>query len=686
MPMMLVALLFAVAASTPPNEDYDRPRSAPPVTDPKPQAPEDQAAPRSEAGALPVDEDDGRKAGTSSTPSKPKGADEDEDEGNAQPATTVVVTGRKLDVARTQINPALGATVYSLGNDAIDDRPGGETSSMAVMLAQTPGVASSGDALTIRGSKDVQVRINDVIIPEAVADPADHLSIRLAQTTRVITGTLPAQYGFVPAGVISVTTKNGLYRHGGELEFYAGSNGFIEPAIEWAGSVLGTSLFASGSLQFDRSHVADLDGNSARDRSRESEGLAFADRILGPEDRVSFILGGSHEHHRIGATGLPAGIEESADNYGVATYQHSSGSFTVQSSLFFGGGTNKASFIDHTRERRSTFGTQIDLSYDTGGAHVIRGGLLASRSTAHEGETGIESFEAHRNTIGIYVQDEWKLASELTFNPGLRVDWLRGLKSQAKFQPRASFVWTSPGGLTAHVGYARYVTAAPLDDENGTAPLPVERDDYFDAGVQYRLGVLTLGADVYARSTRNYLTERQIIGSALSEGFAFRRARFNGLELSATYATKSLSAWINMSLSKARGRDLIDHSGLFPAATVAAATDWIHLSSDRPVSGSAGVTWRSGKLALSGTVTASSGVVRSPDLTDPNGGRAGGYATVGLSAVYHAGLGGRLSDFRIDLTNITNARYFTNDASNLEGDWTRRVRGRAITLGIEQGF
>jgi len=687
MPLIIVALLLSAVASGSPGEDDDKSRSAaPPVAAPKPGAPEGQSAPRGGGGARPADEDDRRKTGASSTPARPEAADEDEDEGKAQPATTVVVTGRKLDVARTQINPALGATVYSLGNDAIDDRPGGETSSMAVMLAQTPGVASSGDALTIRGSKDVQVRINDVIVPEAVADPADHLSIRLAQTTRVITGTLPAQYGFVPAGVISITTKNGLYRHGGELEFYAGSDAFIEPAFEWAGSVFGTSLFASGSLQFDRSDVADLAGNAARDRTREAEGLAFADRILGPEDRVSFILGGSHEHHKIGATSLPAGVEESGDNYGIATYQHSSGSFTVQSSLFFGGGTNKASFADHTRERRSTFGTQIDLSYVTGGSHAIRGGLLASRSTAHEGETGIESFEAHRDAIGIYVQDEWKLSSELTFNPGLRVDWLRGLKSPAEVQPRASFVWTSPGGLTAHLGYARYVTAAPLDDENSTAALPTEGDDYFDAGLQYRLGVLTLGADVYVRSTRNYLTERQIIGSALSEGFAFRRARFEGLELSATYATKPLSAWVNMSLSNARGRDIIDHSGLFSAATIAAASDWVRLSSERPVSGSAGVTWRSGKLALSATATASSGVVRSPALTDPNGGRAGGYATVGLSAVYHAGLGGRLSDFRIDLTNLTNVRYLTNDASNLEGGWMRRARGRAITVGIEQGF
>jgi hypothetical protein len=45
-----------------------------------------------------------------------------------------------------------------------------------------------------------------------------------------------------------------------------------------------------------------------------------------------------------------------------------------------------------------------------------------------------------------------------------------------------------------------------------------------------------------------------------------------------------------------------------------------------------------------------------------------------------------MSDFRVDLTNATNARYRLNDATNLEGGWTRWGQERAITLGIEQGF
>lgn len=647
------------------------------------------------ASAAPPPQDENKYPSAAGPPdaqqsrSSPTGQDEDqdEDEGKPQPNTAVVITARRLDTARTQIDAGLGSTVYSLNNDTIDDRPGGETGSIANILMQSPGVTVSGEAVTIRGSKDIQVRVNNVIIPEAISDPADRLSARLAQSTRVMTGTLPAQFGFVPAGVISLTTKNGLYNHFGELEFYGGTDGFVEPAMEWAGSAFNTSLFGSASLEADRMDVADLDGNETRDHRREIGGMAFADHILGSNDRLSFIIGGDDEHHRFGQTGLPAGTQESRAAYGVATYQHSGDNLTVQASLFAGSGTDEANFAERTREQRTNSGTQIDASYNLGTAHVIKAGLLASRFKADEQSPGGVAFIDARNSIGVYAQDEWKLSSTVTFNPGVRVDWLRGPGDKASIEPRASLVWTLPSGLTAHLGYARYATAAPVGGTRGIAGLPDERDDYFAGGVQYRVGVLTLGVDAYVRKAQDFLDEHRSIGSAVAQSFTFRAARFRGLELSATYATHPLSAWLNVSLSKARGRSIIDDSEIFAPATIAAAAfKWVPLSSDRPVTASGGVTWRSRRLALSAIALASSGAVRSPTLADPNGAREGAFATIGLSAVYHAGAANRRRDFRIDVTNVTNVRYLTNQATNLEGGWGRWARGQAITFGFEQGF
>ena len=649
---------------------------------------DEQKAVRSSA-PVPVttapDRDDQTKPSAGKSPEQTR--DEDEGEEQAQPSSTIVVTARRLDAARTQIDSGLGATVYSLTNETIENRPGGETGSIAQILAQAPGVTVSGTSLSVRGSPANQVRINNVIIPEAISDPADRLSSRLSETTRLITGTLPAQFGFAPAGVISVTTKNGLYQHGGQAELFAGSDGMLEPALEWAGSAAGTSLFAGGSLERGHSTVADAEGLRTRDRRNEVEGLGFADHVIDESNRISMIVGGSRERHRFGATSIGTGTERGGDGYGVGTFQHSDHGFTIQSSIFGGVASNEARFGARTRERRHTYGTQIDASGELGAAHVLRFGLLASRSTVRELDVGgIQSRDA-RTAAAVYAQDEWKIAPSLTFNPGARVEWLRGFGSTAKIEPRASLVWSADRGLTAHIGYARYASAPPLGEQANGARLPDERDDYFDAGIQQRLGSFTVGLDGYWRSVRNYIAEHQKIGSAAPTAFEFRRARIKGLELSATYAHGPLTAWANLALLTAKARTIVGGEALFsPDVLLAVAGNSIPLASERPATASGGLTWRFGKLTLAADLLASSGAVRTIVPDRPNGARYSPYGLLGLAAVYHVRIADRPADLRLDLTNLTNVRYFTSDAANLEGGWTRRGPGQAITIGIEQGF
>jgi hypothetical protein len=640
----------------------------------------------SAAVSPPPDDDDKPRSGRSSA-SAPRPDEDDEEEGRVQPNSTIVVTAHRLDAARTRIDAGLGATVYSLTNDTIENRPGGETGSVGDILSQVPGVTLSGRALNVRGAPANQVRINNVIVPEAISDPADELSSRLAETTRLITGTLPAQFGFAPAGVISITTKNGLYQHGGQAELFAGSDGMLEPAFEWAGSVDNTSLFTSGSLERGRSTVGDVMGNTARDRRLAVEGLGFADHVIDDENRVSLIFGGSHERHRFGETSVGTGTETSGDAYGVATYQHTDGGFTLQASAFGGLASDEARFTDKTRERHSSWGTQIDGSKAIGASHVLRFGLLATRSTVREFDLAGARFSERRTSIAAYVQDEWKLLPALTFNPGGRIEWLRGLGSSATAEPRVSLVWTSPAGLTAHVGYARYASAPPIGEESAGTRLPNEHDDYIDAGIQQKLGALTIGLDGYWRSAHNYIAEHRTIGSAAPTAFEFRRARMKGLELSGTYARRGTTAWANLSLSRADARSIIGGEALFAPATIDTASErYVPLDGDRPVTASGGFTKRFGKLSLGGDLLVSSGAVRTFDVTNPNGTRHSAYGVFGLAAVYHARIAKRPADLRLDLTNLTNVRYATSDASTLEGGWTRWGRRRAITIGIEQGF
>ena len=684
---IFVAALVLSAAVSPPPDDDDRPQSArPSVSAPKPDVDEVKPAQSKATAPADADEDDKLTAGAKAPASHD--ADEDDDaEGRVQPTSTIVVTAHRLDTARTQVDAGLGATVYSLTNDTIENRPGGETGSVAEILTQAPGVTLSGRTLHVRGAPANQVRINNVIVPEAISDPADQLSSRLAQTTRLITGTLPAQFGFAPAGVISITTKNGLYQHGGQAELFAGTDGMLEPALEWAGSADNTSLFGSGSLERERSTLGDAQGNAARDRRLAAEGLGFADHVINDQNRVSLIFGGSHEWHRLGSTSIGSGTETSGDWFGVATYQHTDGGFTLQASAFGGIASDEARFSRKTRERRSSWGTQIDASDAIGASHTLRLGLLATRSTAGELELAGSQSSQKRTSLAAYAQDEWKLLPTLIFNPGVRIEWPRGLGSNAEVEPRASLVWASPNNLTAHLGYARYASVPPLGEQATGTALPDETDDYFDAGVQQKLGSFTVGLDGYWRSAHNYIAERQSIGSAVPEVFGFKRARMKGMELSGTYARRGTTAWANLSLSKAGARAIVGGASLFPPVSIAAAADgYVPLASDRPVTASAGLTQRFGKFSLGGDALVSSGAVRTLASNDPNGGRHSAYAVFGLAAVYHAKIANRPADIRLDLTNLTNVHYATSDAKNLEGGWTRWGRHRAITIGIEQGF
>ena len=52
----------------------------------------------------------------------------------------------------------------------------------------------------------------------------------------LITGALPAQYGFLQAGVVDIQTKSGETDPGGEISMEGGSRGYLEPTFCYGGA------------------------------------------------------------------------------------------------------------------------------------------------------------------------------------------------------------------------------------------------------------------------------------------------------------------------------------------------------------------------------------------------------------------------------------------------------------------
>ena len=97
----------------------------------------------------------------------------------------------------------------------------------------------------------------------------------------------------------------------------------------------------------------------------------------------------------------------------------------------------------------------------------------------------------------MFVQDEFRPTASLTLNLGVRGDHVSGAHDAVRFSPRFNLVWTGPGAMTLHAGYARYYVPAPQDAAFGTngGAQPGETDNYFDIGAERKFGDLTIGID-----------------------------------------------------------------------------------------------------------------------------------------------------------------------------------------------
>src|SRR5207247_10632591 len=69
---------------------------------------------------------------------------------------------------------------------------------------------------------------------------------RLADRVALITGALPAQYGFRTAGIIDIQTKTGTIDPGGSVSMYGGSHEWLQPSFEWGGRVGRLDYFLTG--------------------------------------------------------------------------------------------------------------------------------------------------------------------------------------------------------------------------------------------------------------------------------------------------------------------------------------------------------------------------------------------------------------------------------------------------------
>ena len=114
----------------------------------------------------------------------------------------VVITAQHLNEERSRIDTDTGASTYKFDSKAIESQPGGSEVQLNQVMLQIPDAAQdSFGQLHIRGDHNgLQYRLNGVILPDGISVFGQTLPPRMIQSLKLITGSLPAEYGLRSAG------------------------------------------------------------------------------------------------------------------------------------------------------------------------------------------------------------------------------------------------------------------------------------------------------------------------------------------------------------------------------------------------------------------------------------------------------------------------------------------------------
>ncbi|MGI3777967.1 MAG: TonB-dependent receptor [Janthinobacterium lividum] len=430
----------------------------------------------------------------------------------------VAVTTR-LDAARSAIQPGLGATTYEFGRRAIESIPQGDNAQLGQVLLQAPGVAQdSFGQIHVRGDhNEVQFRLDGVQLPEGLSVFGQALEGRFAHSLSLITGALPAQYGFLTAGVVDITTKSGTTDPGGTLSIYGGARDTLQPSFAYGGRSGAVDYFVTGDFLHTRVGIENPTPgfNAVHDLSNQQHGLAHVSGLVGPDTRLSLIAGFSNDFFQIpnnpGQTpslGLSVGGATTFDStnlaqhqreitdFAILSLQHHAGPLDVQTSAF-----SRYSSLHYTPDpigdllfngvsqtaARSVWssGEQTDASLRLNDHHTLRAGfqVFAERNVgstdstvlpAAGGDTAapfaIHQGQGRTGTIyGLYLQDEWRVLPRVTLNAGLRFDRVDEFTHEQQLSPRVNAVWRPTDTTTVHAGYSRTFVPPPFESVGGAA-------------------------------------------------------------------------------------------------------------------------------------------------------------------------------------------------------------------------
>lgn len=698
------------------------------------------------------------------------------------PVNPVAATAASLNQGLNTIYAPIGTISTTISHDTIRSMPGGDNQTVEKILLQAPGVtqdsAASGSFHVRNEHANVQVRINGIMLPDGVTGFGTFLDTALIGNMTLITGALPAQFGLRTSGVLDIQTRTDAF-NGGTAGVYGGSRQTFTPSFEYGGQVGQTQYFLTGRFFESNIGLENPTPNWAaiHDHTTQERGFAYVSTIIDPYTRFTLMAGASYGAFQIPNT---PGLTPNFTAFGVSNFnsaalnenqyeqsywtvwawQRSINGADVQLSYF-----NRYSSVHFVPDLigdlvfngvasevfRSDFANGVtgDIAYQLNNRHTLRAGMLLRTDKTQVTNTDtLEPLDAAGNpidapftvvdpsslvgyTVGLYLQDEWRLTNSLTLNAGLRFDQYWAYVSEYQFSPRISLTWKPLESTTFHIGYARTFTppeqvlAAPTNlalfqnttqqpSVNLASPVVAERADVYDVGVvQQVLPGLEASVDAYYKKAKNLIDDGQFGQAFVLTAFNYAQGENVGVELSTKYKSGPFQAYGNIAVARQIATNPVSNQFLFDNATPLPdlggltqyqylQTHWVFTDHSQWVTGSAGATyefcnrparpeeWMSAADATACGIRLSGDMIYGSGLrdSDANISTVAPYTqfNVGLAREFLWPFDPKPMTVRFDVINLFDSVYFIRNGSGIGVFAPQYGPRRGYFLGVSKKF
>jgi outer membrane receptor protein involved in Fe transport len=473
------------------------------------------------------------------------------------------------------VNPSSSTPQTVVSRAEIDQAPGANrTNSLAMITDFTPGAYIVHDQLHVRGGHQVTWAIDGVPVPNtniaSNVGPQFHpKDIEYIEEQR---GSYSAEYGDRTYGVFNVATRTGFEgSRQGELVTSFGNFNTTDDHLSFADHNDRSGYYVS--INGNRGDHGLSTPTSAVLHDQSSGGGAFASLIfnLTPNDQLRFVGAARSDYFQVpnDAVAQAAGIRDrdrEQDIFGNLSWVHTVAPglvFTLAPAYHFnraaleGLGDTEDRVVTTDNRASSYIGGQTALS-------VVKG--------RHNAKVGVYGFAQHDNTLialtgindagdeiqfnppqerangdleSFFVEDQYKAASWLSLNGGVRLTRFGGLITETAASPRFGVAINIPRlNWVLRASYSRFYQAPPLDTVSdqlletafnpaglGFLPLRGERDEQHEFGITIPVRGWAFEADNFRTGAHNFFDHDAIGNSNLFFPLTIDAVRITGTEV-----------------------------------------------------------------------------------------------------------------------------------------------------------